>query len=222
MQKMVWSAMALAAVMAAGATPGIAWSQAAATAPAPATSAAKKELIAKMLELQAPEFEQLATQIAQQPAMQVIQAANAALQRIPPERREAIGRDIEADIRKYSDEAIPLVRSRAVSLAPASVGVLLEERFSEEELRKVLGMLQDPIWLKFRGAFPDINKTFVERLVSDVRSEVEPKVQAMQRSVSARLQSAAPASAAAPAPAPAPSPAPARAPARPPAPAPKP
>ena len=59
MQKMVWSAMALAAVMAAGATPGTAWSQAATTAPA--TSASKKEQIAKLLSLQAPGIEQLAT-----------------------------------------------------------------------------------------------------------------------------------------------------------------
>jgi hypothetical protein len=218
MQKMVWSAMALAAAMAAGATPGTAWSQAATTAPAPATSAAKKEQIAKLLSLQAPGIEQLATQIAQQPAIQLMQQAGAVVQRLPEDKREALGRDIDADIKKYVDSAVPVVRSRATELAPLTVGVLLEERFSEQELREIVATLESPTWRKFQGAANDMQRAIVERLVTDTRPLVDPKVQALQKSIGDRLRAAAPA----PAPAAAPAPGPARAPARPPAPAPKP
>jgi hypothetical protein len=216
MQKMVWSAMALAAVMAAGATPGTAWSQAATTAPA--TSAAKKEQIAKLLSLQAPGIEQLATQIAQQPAIQLMQQAGAVVQRLPEDKREALGRDIDADIKKYVDSAVPVVRTRATELAPLTVGALLEERFSEQELREIVATLESPTWRKFQGAANDMQRAIVERLVADTRPLVDPKVQALQKSIGDRLRAAAPA----PAPAAAPAPAPARAPARPPAPAPKP
>ena len=216
MQKMVWSAMALAAVMAAGATPGTAWSQAATTAPA--TSAAKKEQITKLLSLQAPGIEQLATQIAQQPAIQLMQQAGAVLQRLPEDKREALGRDIDADIKKYVDSAVPVVRTRATELAPLAVGALLEERFSEQELREIVATLESPTWRKFQGAANDMQRAIVERLVADTRPVVDPKVQALQKSIGDRLRAAAPA----PAPAAAPAPAPARAPARPPAPAPKP
>ena len=216
MQKMVWSAMALAAVMAAGATPGTAWSQAATTAPA--TSAAKKEQITKLLSLQAPGIEQLATQIAQQPAIQLMQQAGAVLQRVPEDKREALGRDIDADIKKYVDSAVPVVRNRASELAPLTVGALLEERFSEQELREIVATLESPTWRKFQGAANDMQRAIVERLVADTRPLVDPKVQALQKSIGDRLRAAAPA----PAPAAAPAPAPARAPARPPAPAPKP
>jgi hypothetical protein len=218
MQKMVWSAMALVAAMAAGATPGTAWSQAATTAPAPATSAAKKEQIAKLLSLQAPGIEQLATQIAQQPAIQLMQQAGAVVQRLPEDKREALGRDIDADIKKYVDSAVPVVRSRATELAPLTVGVLLEERFSEQELREIVATLESPTWRKFQGAANDMQRAIVERLVADTRPLVDPKVQALQKSIGDRLRAAAPA----PAPAAAPAPAPARTPARPPAPAPKP
>jgi uncharacterized protein len=218
MQKMVWSAMALAAVMAAGATPGTAWSQAATTAPA--TSASKKEQIAKLLSLQAPGIEQLATQIAQQPAIQLMQQAGAVVQRLPEDKREALGRDIDADVKKYLDSAVPVVRSRATELAPLTVGALLEERFSEQELREIVATLESPTWRKFQGAANDMQRAIVERLVADTRPTVDPKVQALQKSIGDRLRAAAPAPA--PAAAPAPAPAPARAPARPPAPAPKP
>jgi hypothetical protein len=218
MQKMVWSAMALAAVMAAGATPGTAWSQAATTAPA--TSAGKKEQITKLLSLQAPGIEQLATQIAQQPAIQLMQQAGAVLQRLPEDKREALGRDIDADIKKYVDSAVPVVRTRATELAPLTVGALLEERFTEEELRQIVATLESPTWRKFQGAANDMQRSIVERLVADTRPLVDPKVQALQKSIGDRLRAAAPAPA--PGAAPAPAPAPARAPARPPAPAPKP
>jgi uncharacterized protein len=218
MQKMVWSAMALAAVMAAGATPGTAWSQAATTAPA--TSASKKEQIAKLLSLQAPGIEQLATQIAQQPAIQLMQQAGAVVQRLPEDKREALGRDIDADVKKYLDSAVPVVRSRATELAPLTVGALLDERFSEQELREIVATLESPTWRKFQGAANDMQRAIVERLVADTRPTVDPKVQVLQKSIGDRLRAAAPAPA--PAAAPAPAPAPARAPARPPAPAPKP
>jgi hypothetical protein len=210
MQKMVWSAMALAAVMAAGVTPGTAWSQAATTAPA--TSAAKKEQITKLLSLQAPGIEQLATQIAQQPAIQLMQQAGAVLQRVPEDKREALGRDIDADIKKYVDSAVPVVRNRASELAPLTVGALLEERFSEQELREIVATLESPTWRKFQGAANDMQRAIVERLVADTRPLVDPKVQALQKSIGDRLRAAAPAPA--PAAAPAPAPAPARAPAK--------
>jgi hypothetical protein len=203
MQKMVWSAMALAAVMAAGATPSTAWSQAAAT-PAPAAAGSKKELVGKLLALQAPGIEQLATQIAQQPAIQMMQQAGAVLQRLPQDKREALGKDIDADVKRYVEESVPLVRSRAVELAPLTVGTVLEERFSEDELRQIIATLENPAWRKFQGAAADMQRAIVERLVADTRPQVDPKVQALQKSIGDRLRAAAPA------PAPAPSRAPAK------------
>lgn len=207
MQKMVWSAMALAAVMAAGATPGTAWSQTTA-APAPAATASKKELVGKLLALQAPGIEQLATQIAQQPAIQMMQQAGAVLQRLPQDKREALGKDIDADVKNYVDASVPLVRGRAAELAPLTIGALLEERFTEDELRQIVATLENPAWRKFQGAAADMQRSIVERLVADTRPQVDPKVQALQKSIGDRLRAAAPA------PAPAAAPAPARAPAK--------
>lgn len=162
---------------------------------AQAAGASKKELVARVLQLQQPAIEAMAKGLAEQPAMQLMQAAGPAIQRLPTERREAVARDVEADLRKYAEEAVPLVRDKAVKLAPSTIGVLLEERFTEEELRQVVAMLESPLQRKFQGMAGDMQRALVEKLVAESKGDVEPKVRAMQQSVSKRL---APAGTAAP------------------------
>ena len=154
--------------------------------PTPA-SPAKKELIAKIMLLQQPGVENMARQMVEQPAMQAMQAAGQALQRLPAERREAVGRDIEADIRKYVEEATPIVRDRAVKLAPTTVGALMEERFTEDELKQIVTLLESPVNKKFQSLFPEMQKALAEKLIADTRGDVEVKLRAMQTSIGQRL-----------------------------------
>ena len=159
-----------------------------APAPAPATSpVAKKELVARILQLQQPGIEGMARGLAEQPAMQLMQQAGQALQRMPAERREAVARDIEADLRKYAEEAVPIVTARANKLAPGTIGPLLEERFNEDELRQVIAMLESPVIRKFQGMAGDMQKALTEKLVGETKADIEPKVRAMQQTVAKRL-----------------------------------
>jgi uncharacterized protein len=167
-----------------------AWAQASST---------KRELVARLLTLQQPGIEAMARGLAEQPALQLMQAAGPVLQRLPAERREAVARDVEADMRKYADEAVPIVRERALKLAPSTIGALLEERFNEDELRQIIAVLESPVNRKFQGMAGDMQKALVEKLVADTREQVEPKVRAMQQSVSKRLGVPSAAGASAPA-----------------------
>lgn len=157
-----------------------------AQAPAPA-SGAKKELVGKVLTLMQPAVENLAQQLAQQPAAQIQQGAGQALQRLPAERREAVARDIEADLRKYVEEAVPLVRDKAVKLAPGTIGTLLDERFTEDELRQIVALLESPVNRRFQQVFPEMQKALGEKLVAESRAEIEPKVRALDQTVARRL-----------------------------------
>ncbi len=179
--------------------------QAPAAAPAtPATSAAKKELVAKVLKLQQPAIEAMARQLVEQPVRQMLQQAGPALQRLPTERREAVARDIEADVRKFFDESAPIVTTRAVALAPSTIGALLEERMTEAELREVISILESPANRKFQQLGGEMQKAIGEKLVAETRGEVEGKVRALDQTLVRRLGITAPAPAAsAPRPAPA-------------------
>lgn len=162
-----------------------------ATAPAPA-SAAKKELVAKVLQLQRPGVESMARQLVEQPAMQLMQQAGQALQRVPEDKRQALARDIEADVRQYVEEAGPIVRDNAVRLQPEAIGPLLEERFTEDELREVIRVLESPANRKFQQMGADMQRALGEKLIAATREQVEGKVRALDQSVAKRLNAAMP------------------------------
>ena len=83
----------------------------------------KKELVQKLLTLQQPGIEQVSRGLVERPAVQMMQEAGLVLQRqTAPDKREALGKQIEAEVKKYVDESCPLVRERALKIAPTTIG----------------------------------------------------------------------------------------------------
>ncbi|MFM2341712.1 MAG: hypothetical protein RLZZ592_1365 [Pseudomonadota bacterium] len=159
-------------------------------------SAAKKELIAKVVSLQQGGIDGIARGLVEQPAMALMQQAGMILQtRVAPEKREALAKEIQADVRKYVEEATPIVRDRAQKAAPGVMGTLLDERFTEDELKQLIGWLESPVVRRYQQMTPDIQKGMSEKLVAETRAAIEPKLQALDRSISARLGVQPPASA---------------------------
>jgi hypothetical protein len=155
------------------------------------TSAAKKELVAKVLKLQQPSIENMARGLAEQPAAQLMQQAGLALQnKVAADKREAVAKEIQADVKKYVDETVPIVRERAITLAPSTVGAVLEEKMSDAELKQIIGVLKSmetPVFRKFQQLGGDMQRALVEKLVADTRPMVEPKVKALEQSIANRL-----------------------------------
>ena len=152
------------------------------------TSAAKKELIAKVVQLQQGGVDGIARSLVEQPALALMQQAGQVLQtRIAPDKREAMAKAIQADIRKYVEETTPLLRDKAAKLAPGVMGPLLDEKFTEDELKQLVGWLESPVVRRYQQLSPEIQKGLSEKLVAETRAQVEPKLQALDRSVSGRL-----------------------------------
>jgi hypothetical protein len=165
----------------------------AATAPAPVSSPAKKALVDKVLKLQQGDIEALSRNLTQEPAARMLQEANRVLQtQVPQEQREATGKTIEAAARKYVDEAVPLVRDKAIKLAPSTLGAALEEKFTEEELKVFVTWLESPVYRKYQLVAPEIQRNFVQKLVADARPSIEPKVKALEETVRSALANVAP------------------------------
>jgi hypothetical protein len=141
---------------------------------------AKKDLVQKILQSQQTEIEGVARNIVERPAAQMMQEAGLAIDRqVAPEKREAVGRAIEAEVKKYVDESYPLVRERAMRVAPATIGATLEEKMSEDELKQLLAWLQSPVNKKYQQLGPDMRNNFIQKLLLDARPVVDPKVIAL-------------------------------------------
>jgi hypothetical protein len=172
-----WRSLGCGLLLGAAIVPG--WAQ---------TSPAKKELAARAVQLQAPGIEQMARGLVEQPAVLMLrEAAQLIQQRVPAEQREAVGKRIQDSARKYVDESVPLLRDRALKLAPATLGPALEEKFTEEELRQLVAWLESPVSRKYQQAVPEMQNKFVEQLVSDSRPLIDPKLQALEQSIRSAL-----------------------------------
>lgn len=161
-------------------------------ASAPASSPAKKALVAKIVQLQQPGIENMARQLVERPAAELLSQVGAVLQRMPADKRDALAKDVQADARKYVDDTLPAVRKRALELAPQAIGPILEERFTEDELKQIVAILESPVNKKFLQAAPEMQKSLGEKIINETRASVEPKVRALQQTVAKRLQPAAP------------------------------
>lgn len=153
-------------------------------------SAAKKELVARVLKLQQPGVENLGRQLAEQPALQMAMPVRAAIARLPQDKREAVARQIEAEVQRYAEEVVPIVRDRAVALAPATLGPMIEQRFTEEELRQLIAILESPVNARYQALGNEMQRALGTKLVAETRTAVEPKFKALEQSIQNKLRAA--------------------------------
>jgi hypothetical protein len=158
------------------------------TAPAAPSSPAKKELVARILKAQQSAIEAMARGLVERPALEIMGSAMQAIpSRIAKDKQESVARDIQSDAQKYVDEVAPIVQRRAVAIAPSSIGAVLEEKFSEDELKQIASMLENPALVKYQSSVPAMQQALGEKLVADTRPQVEPKVRALEEQVGKRL-----------------------------------
>lgn len=168
-------------------------------------SAAKKELIAKMIQLQQPGVENIARMLIQQPVGQMMQGAGQALQtQVPAEKREAAAKAIEADVRKFVDEAVPLMKDKGAKLSAATWGPILDEKFSEEELKQIIAWLDNPVSKKYQQVSPEMQNALGQKLMAEAGPTLDAKFKTLQQATAKNLGITPKPAASAPAAAPAP------------------
>jgi len=167
----------------------------------PAASEAKKALVAKALQSQQASIEAIGNQLAGQTANQVLQEAGRAMGQVAADKRELVGNEIQAEVRKFYEDIAPVLRASAIKLAPSTLGTALEERFTEDELKTLVAWLESPVSRKYQQFAAEVQQGLGQKLVADTRPAIEPKLKALTASVAKKLGVPAPGLAPAAAPA---------------------
>ncbi len=170
----MWQAVVVAVLFALGSAGG-------------AQAQTKKELVAKLLQLQQGGIENIGRVLAGQTSQRALQAAGQAIPRLAADKREAASKDVQADVKKFYDEVEPLLRKRAIELAPATLSAVYEERFSEDELKTVIAWLESPVSKKFQQVDSEMGNTLAQKVVAETRPTIEPKLKALEGSLAKRL-----------------------------------
>jgi hypothetical protein len=151
----------------------------------------KKELVQKILSAQQSALDDMARGVAEQPARQLAGGARQVMaQGVPEDKREATAKQVDAEIKKYLDAATPIVRASAAKLSQSAVAPMMEEKFTEDELKQLAQMLDSPVLKKYQTLLPEMSNTLLEKVVADARPQVTPKLQALETSVRKILDTA--------------------------------
>lgn len=153
----------------------------------PAQAQSKKELVNRILTLQQPSVEALGRTLAERPALELAAEARQFIGKVPEDKREAVVKAIDADLKKYADEAVPLVRDKAIALSPAVFGAELETNFNEAELKQLINWFESPVIRRYNQLVPTVQQALTERLVNETRAQIEPKARALQASMAKHL-----------------------------------
>lgn len=148
----------------------------------------KAALVKQLLDVQRPAVEGMARMLVNDSVAPILQAGGEYLQtQVPAEKRESLGKAAEAEVQKYVQEAFPIVRDKALQLAPTTVGPLLEQNFNEDELKQLVAWLGSPLNKKFSDLNPQLGSALTQKLVADVRPTIDPKLQALNVNVAKAL-----------------------------------
>ena len=177
MKKLLAAAL-VALATASGLGPAAAQSAGASSAP---SSPAKKELVQRLLRLQQGDIESFARSIVERPSVQMMREAGLALQQqqATQEKREASAKAIEGEVKKYIEDAYPIVRERALKLAPTTIGTTFETKMTEEELRLLVNWLESPTNKKYQQISQELRNVFSQRLLGEMPGVLDSKLQAL-------------------------------------------
>ncbi|KQX85336.1 hypothetical protein ASD34_17845 [Variovorax sp. Root473] len=148
----------------------------------------KATLIKQFIEIQRPGIESLARGLIEQSSAPIAQAGSQYLQtQVPEAKRESAAKAADAELKKYFDDAYPLVRDKAVQIAPGALTPILEQNFTEDELKQLLAWINSPLSKKYQELNPKMQTALTEKLVTETRATIEPKMRALDTNVAKAL-----------------------------------
>lgn len=158
-----------------------------ATPPQATSSPAKQALLQKALQLQQPGIEGIGNTLANQTASQVLQVAGQAMGRVPADKREAVGAELQAEVRKFYEDIAPILQAAAVKLAPATMGTAMDQKFTEEEMKVLVAWLESPVNRKYQQFAGESQQALGQKLVAETRPQIEPKMKTLEQVMGAKL-----------------------------------
>ena len=182
------------AVAAALSVAGAAHAQTKAAAPAaapaslPAPDAEKQKAIDRILANVHPENGVI--QALQRPAIEAMQKSMIAMQtqRVPKERMDKAMKEIAADVQHYVEISTPVVTASARKLTNQTVGPILAQNFSADELRQLAAIFESPVKAKFDKLIPQLEVAVGDKVTVDAGPAINKNIQALTESVGTKLR----------------------------------
>ena len=151
---------------------------------------AKQALVQRVLDKMG--LDAVGLQMLQTPVADMLRQSRVVVQsRVPADKQEATMKDITAEATKFIDQEAPALRTSTRAVVQSSVAPLLAQKFSEEELKQLAGILESPVLAKFESVVPELKRAVGENVAKANAAQIQPKMTDLQNRVGLKLRAAA-------------------------------
>lgn len=150
---------------------------------------AKQALVQRVLDKMG--LESVGLQMLQAPVADMLRQSRVVVQsRVPADKQDATMKDITAEATKFVEQESPGLRTSTRAIVQSSVAPLLAQKFSDEELKQLAGILESPVLAKFESVVPEMKKAVGENVAKANAAQIQPKMTALQNRVGLKLRAA--------------------------------
>jgi len=150
---------------------------------------AKQALVQRVLDKMG--LESVGLQMLQAPVADMLRQSRVVVQsRVPADKQDATMKDITAEATKFVEQESAGLRTSTRAIVQSSVAPLLAQKFSEEELKQLAGILESPVLAKFESVVPEMKKAVGENVAKANAAQIQPKMTALQNRVGLKLRAA--------------------------------
>lgn len=131
-------------------------------------------------------------QMLQMPVADMLRQSRVVVQsRVPADKQDATMKDITAEATKFVEQETPALRASTHAIVQSSVAPLLAQKFSEDELKQLAGILESPVLAKFEGVLPELKRAVGENVAKANAAQIQPRMTELQNRVGLKLRAAA-------------------------------
>ncbi|MFS2019115.1 DUF2059 domain-containing protein [Massilia sp. CT11-108] len=150
---------------------------------------AKQALVQRVLDKMG--LESVGLQMLQAPVADMLRQSRVVVQsRVPADKQDATMKDITAEATKFVEQESAGLRTSTRAIVQSSVAPLLAQKFSEDELKQLAGILESPVLAKFESVVPEMKKAVGENVAKANAAQIQPKMTALQNRVGLKLRAA--------------------------------
>ncbi len=138
--------------------------------------AARRQLAERVVNLQkGPELQRLLAQLVDEAAAPVVEKWAQRLSEVPEARQAAMRDRLNTELQKFGRDVAGLLEATADRVGRETLAPAYAERFTDTELRALIGMFEAPAYKKYQEVAPQLGGVFVQALIEGVRTQVQDR-----------------------------------------------
>ena len=122
-----------------------------------------------------PEMNRMLAQLAGSATQQMVSNWDERVSQLPEAKQQSVINAMDAELKKYNDDALKLITAQATKVRSDALLNAYIERFSEDELKQLVTLMEAPVFKKYQSVGPDLGGIYIKAIVDGTRSAVEAR-----------------------------------------------